>query len=46
MAILTVTYDAAGQIETINGVTLATRNEYMDDPAEACANDAKTFALA
>lgn len=46
MGIVTVTYDAAGQVETINGDMLAARNEYMDDPAEASAQDAKTFALA
>lgn len=46
MAIVTVTYDAAGQVETINGQTLAARNAYADDPAEASAHDAKTFALA
>lgn len=45
MAIVTVTYNAAGQVETINGDTLAARNEYMDDPAEASAQDAKIFAL-
>lgn len=45
MSIVTVTYDSAGQVETINGDTLAARNEYMDDPAEASAEDAKTFAL-
>ncbi|MDA8256545.1 MAG: hypothetical protein M0Z99_13045 [Betaproteobacteria bacterium] len=46
MAIVTVTYDNAGQVETINGDTLTARNEYMDDPAETSAQDAKTFALA
>lgn len=45
MSIVTVTYDAAGNVETINGDTLAARNEYMDDPAEAAAQDAKVFAL-
>lgn len=46
MAIVTVTYDNAGQVETINGDTLAKRNEYTDDPKEASARDAKMFALA
>lgn len=46
MSIVTVTYDAAGQVETIDGETLAARNEYMDDPTEASTQDAKTFALA
>lgn len=45
MDIVTVTYDAAGQIKTIDGDTLAARNEHMDDPAEAAAQDAETFAL-
>jgi hypothetical protein len=45
MSIVTVTYDTAGQIETINGDTLAARNKNMDDPAEASAQDAKIFAL-
>lgn len=45
MEIVTVTYDAAGQVETINGDTLAVRNKYMDNPVEASAHDTKTFAL-
>lgn len=45
MSIVTVIYDDAGHVETINGDTLSDRNSYMDDPAAASADDQNTYKL-
>jgi hypothetical protein len=45
MSIVTVTYDDAGQVKTINGETLSDRNSDMDDPAAASADDQNTYKL-
>jgi hypothetical protein len=43
--IVAVVYDSAGNIVTVNGETLATRNQYADDLAEAIAQDRARFGL-
>ena len=43
--IVAVTYDPAGEVETVDGVTLTVRNQYADDLAEAIAQDRVRFSL-
>jgi len=43
--IVAVTYDPAGEVETIDGEPLAVLNQYADDPAGAIAQDRTRFSF-